>query len=754
MFTFQPNLDALPYAAAGVISLALGLIALRRRDLPRARAFGWMMAGETAWALSETFELLVVDSSVKRVLIGVRVLGASITVLGLAAVVLHYTGRQHWLKPGRLAMLAAPNLVFVACAWTNPWHHLYWSHVELGRVGEVVHLFREYGPIFWLHIAYGYGLVSVCTYLLAGAVIRSTGVYRAQAAVMLFGAVFPWGVSIIDLGQFFGYFYTDTVAAAFTLTGLAFLPSLLGLRLLDLTPVAWAAVVERMGDPVVVIDQRRRIASLNLAAARLIGRTPRELIGCEAAWALASWPALSRLLERLGGQGEQDVEIMGPPSLEAVFDARISRLGESDDPSGWVLVLRDISVIRRAEQERLRRISEHAARLEAERSNQAKDEFLATLSHELRTPLTPVLATVTAMLRDPDLPPSVRGVMEMIRRNVELQSRLIDDLLDLTRVRRGKLLLRREAIDAHDQIRQVVEICREELCAANLDLHLQLEAKQPFIHADPARIQQVLWNLIKNAIKFTPPGGSVSIRSRNQAATMAAPSGLLILEVEDTGMGIEPELLPRIFDLFEQGGESRSRRSGGLGLGLSISRSIVEQHQGRLVAISQGRGRGARFVLELPSLDEVDLPPLTPEILTIANPFGSSGRSLRILLVDDHTDTLQCLAEMIGRRGHRVYAATTLAGALGIAREVEIDLLISDIELPDGSGLELMWRLRSEQRAVHGIALSGFGSSDDIELSRSAGFIEHLTKPIDFARLEQAIQAIATTMSSGSLAPQ
>ncbi|HZW34180.1 MAG TPA: histidine kinase N-terminal 7TM domain-containing protein [Isosphaeraceae bacterium] len=747
----QANPEALPFGVAVAISGGLAVLAWRRRGMPAARAFAVMMAGEAAWALFEALELMIVDLPVKRLCFVLRATGAVTMILALLAFVLRFTGCDRWLEPRRFGVLCAPSLALLAAAWTNPWHHRYWAALQNARIGRYWIAMPRYGPGFWAHFAYSYALVAVAAVLLARAVFRYRGVFRVQAAIMLFGVLLPWVVNIIDMTQLFGFIHVDSAAIAFGVTGLAFLPGLFHYRLLDLTPVAWAAVVEGMKDAVVVIDALGRIAELNPAAERLAGRKSDQLRGTKAARAFRRWPALAERLEGAGELVEASFELDGPdPAWGVAFDARLSRLGRGGRAAGWVLVLREITDLKHAQEERLRRLSEQAARLEAEAANRAKDQFLATLSHELRTPLTPVLATVTAMLDQPApaLDDSLRPVLEMIRRNVNLQVRLIDDLLDLARIRGGKLHLAREAVDAHELVRRVVEICRDEIRAAGLQLVLDLAARRHDVDADPIRLQQVLWNLIKNAIKFTPAGGTVTVRSRNESEGLSSPSaGLLILTVSDTGIGIDPGMLLRIFDLFEQGGAASSRRCGGLGLGLSISRSIVEQHGGRLVAASAGAGRGASFTLELPTLAAVAaIPTIQPVPLSEETP----SRPLTILLVDDNADTLNYLTELLTRRGHDVRPATGVAEALRRAAETRIDLLISDIELPDGTGLQLMKEL-CFTCPVPGIALSGFGSSDDIELSRSAGFAIHLIKPVDFRSLEEAIEHATAGPRAGSL---
>ena len=573
------------------------------------------------------------------------------------------------------------------------------------------------------------------------AVIRFTGVYRAQAALMLFGVLLPWVVDVMDMRRMFGFIPVDLVSMSFAVTGLTFVPALVWLRLLDLTPVAWAAAVELMSDPVVVIDASRRIVALNPAARRLIGRSDRKLLGVDAAGAFEGWPALAGRLTELGPLGEASFEIDRPgPEEFSVFDARVSRLSHQEGAAGWVLVLRDITELKRAEQERARMILVQAARVEAEAANRAKDRFLATLSHELRTPLTPVLATVTSMLDDPATAPSLRQVLEMIRRNIDLEAHLIDDLLDVTRIERGKLHLKRAVIDAHEHIDRAMEICAGAAASVDVTLGAQLGAGLHHIDADPTRFQQVLWNLLHNAIKFTPPGRTVTIRSWNRDDPRPGEGGCwLVIEVIDQGMGIEPELLPRIFDAFEQGGPTTARKFGGLGLGLAISRSIVEEHEGRLTAASGGHGQGATLTLEM----RTAAPPAARPLAFASGPAAMAlHRPLKILLVEDNMDTRNYLATTLASRGHDVRTAGSLASALREASEHDFELLISDIDLPDGSGLELMWKLR-DRGPVMGIALSGFGSSDDINQSLSAGFAEHLTKPVEFRRLEEAIQQVA-----------
>ena len=261
------------------------------------------------------------------------------------------------------------------------------------------------------------------------------------------------------------------------------------------------------------------------------------------------------------------------------------------------------------------------ARQEAEAADRAKGRFLAVLSHELRNPLSPVLMAVSALL-DGDEMLDLRPTLEMIRRNVELEARLIDDLLDVTRIGRGTLHLDPRTVDAHDAVRQAVHICQGEIEQGRIALASDLTASEHYVEADPARLQQIIWNLIKNATKFTPPGGSITVRSCNRPHPSPGGRPRLVIEVADDGAGIEAEVLTRIFEPFEQGEVSPRHRSG-LGLGLAIGRSLAEAHGGRLTAESMGPGRGSIFRLELPTITRLTV--VTPPSGSAAPPRPGRG---------------------------------------------------------------------------------------------------------------------------------
>ena len=369
-------------------------------------------------------------------------------------------------------------------------------------------------------------------------------------------------------------------------------------------------------------------------------------------------------------------------------------------------------------------------------ANAAKDQFLALLSHELRSPLAPVIAMVGELEAEVPDSQSVREALEVVRRNVELEARLIDDLLDVTRISKGKLQLSFETICVHQILQRAYEICRKEIEAKNLDVEFQLRAVHTHVEGDPARLQQVFWNLIKNSVKFTPEKGRITI------ATLNPVPDKIEARIIDTGIGVEHETIDKIFNAFEQGQADITRRFGGLGLGLTISKALIDAHDGKIHVQSPGKDQGSTFSVELNTVlapvgrdgDGQDQP-------VDREPKQSVPTHRRVLLVDDHYDTCIGMKRMLERHGYEITVAHTAEQAVEKVRTEEFDLLISDIGLPDRSGYDLMREVRLNND-LPGIALSGFGSEQDVNQAREAGFAEHLTKPVSFERLEKTIQSL------------
>lgn len=393
------------------------------------------------------------------------------------------------------------------------------------------------------------------------------------------------------------------------------------------------------------------------------------------------------------------------------------------------VIFNDITSRKRLEDQREQLLAqEERLRKDAEAAVRAKDHFLAALSHELRTPLSPVVFTVAAMERDPDLPARHRKHLAMIRRNVDLEIHLIDDLLDLNRATSGKMHLHIQPTHLHAALFLANQTCSSETSAKELTVRLDLHAENDLVNADPARLQQTFWNLLSNAAKFTPAGGNIFIRTENATGTVR-------IEVRDTGIGIEPEFIPKVFDAFEQGGSTITRQFGGLGLGLAICKAIVELHGGSIRAQSGGSGTGTTFTVEFP-LARANV----GEAISAEPQWQDKDtRDLRVLLVEDHADTREALSTLLGASNYVVKTAGSVEAALQLAAAGRFDVVVSDLGLPDGTGYDLMKQLR-DRYGIKGIALSGYGMEQDQLRSREAGFLDHVIKPVEITQLLAVIR--------------
>jgi PAS domain S-box-containing protein len=390
-----------------------------------------------------------------------------------------------------------------------------------------------------------------------------------------------------------------------------------------------------------------------------------------------------------------------------------------------------------AEERELLLESERAARAAAEHASLAKDKFLAVLSHELRTPLSPVVMTIPAIESDAELPERLRNDLAMVRRNIELEVKLIDDLLDLSRITTGKLRLQMQAVNVHELLLHMIHSSQTDVVAKQLRLTTQLEAKNDRLMGDAARLQQVFWNLLRNAIKFTPDQGNIIIRSFN--ASDDSGGSRVVVEIQDSGVGIAPEILPRVFDAFEQGDARTTRQFGGLGLGLAISKALVEMHGGSILASSGGHRQGSVFRVEFAVETKTEARSSTA---LVTPPIQRAGEAvLRVLLVEDHADTSRTMARLLKHAGYTVAIAQSVTTALAMLDAQRFDVMVSDIGLPDATGYELM-RQAKARHGVTGIALSGYGMEEDIRKSKEAGFSEHLVKPIDIPQLLEMMRRV------------
>jgi PAS domain S-box-containing protein len=500
----------------------------------------------------------------------------------------------------------------------------------------------------------------------------------------------------------------------------------------------FARVVDSLRNyAVILMDTRGVVRSWNNAAKEIFGYDAQAIVGRSAEMLFTPEDRAAGMFQqemdiaRARGKADDNRWMLRSDGLRLWAEGVMTPLYSDEDTlSGYSKIVRDATADYR-DAEALR-----AAKEEAERANQAKDRFLAVLSHELRTPLSPIATAAHLLERTASVPAKYQNLLPMIQRNVALEARLIEDLLDLTAISAGKVSLKPRPVDMHELVRVVADMLDAQLKDKRIQLRLEFDAPSPVVQADEARMQQVVWNLLRNAIKFTPEDGRIEVRTR-----MDGP--FLVLDVADSGIGIEPEALPRIFSAFEQADRDVSQRFGGLGLGLAIARGLVAEHKGELTASSPGRGKGATFTLRLRPHAQIEATAPTG----VGEQDAPEG-GWRLLLVEDNHDAAETIAMCLESYGYEVTHVATCADAVRTAREREFDIVLTDLGLPDGSGIDVG---RALSRKLPVVALSGYGATPDLQRSAMAGFSGHLVKPAEPQAIHAALQkALLRASSAGS----
>jgi PAS domain S-box-containing protein len=520
--------------------------------------------------------------------------------------------------------------------------------------------------------------------------------------------------------------------------------------------------LESIGDAVIATDVHARIEFMNPVAEHLTGWRLDDARGrvCGEVFRIVNERTrkpvdspVQRVLAEgtVVGLANHTVLIAADGTEHPIDDSGAPIRNRSGRIVGVVLVFRDITERRRAETERhndaLERDrlleSERAAHAEAERASRVKDEFVAMVSHELRTPLNAILGWTHLMSQSRDDRDILARGLDVIVRNTRVQAQLISDLLDMSRIVSGKLRLTIEKVDMKPLVEAAIETVQQAADAKRIPIQKRLEASNA-IAGDPGRIQQIIWNLLWNAVKFTPDGGEIVVGLRQRSSDIE-------LTVTDTGVGIRREFLPHIFERFEQGNPSITRRFGGLGLGLAIVKHLVDMHGGTIAAESEGEGKGARFTVLLPagSAAEAAAGPAHAGLEPVELVGGELDalQGMRILVVEDEKDTLEFLGRFLVSRGAEVVHATSAAQALALLPTAQVNVLISDIGLPDVDGYELLRQIRRMDASASGgipaIALTAYARAEDRLLAFRAGYQAHVAKPVDPSELVTTILDLA-----------
>ena len=377
---------------------------------------------------------------------------------------------------------------------------------------------------------------------------------------------------------------------------------------------------------------------------------------------------------------------------------------------------------------------EHDLRQTAEEANRLKDEFLAIMSHELRNPLNVILGYAELLLRMQEIKdsPNLHRMADAVKRNAVAQSKLIRDLLDLSRLRSGKLELNRETVSPVASIENAIETVRIDADAKSIEISVSAPDEMLFVQADPVRLEQIIWNLLNNSVKFTPHGGRIEV-------SLEEAEDELVLTVSDNGQGIDTSFLPHIFEIFRQADSRTNRSQSGMGIGLAVVQQLVELHGGSVTAFSAGTGKGATFTIRLPR--SVDARQPLSQVLHLGN---GTLQGLDVLVVDDSEDTAEMVQHLLEIGGASVCAVTSGSEALRIAREREFDVVLSDISMPEMDGFQFLSELRKlpGKEDLPAVALTGFGRPEDVRRATDEGFYAHLTKPFDIQTLARLLQKI------------
>jgi PAS domain S-box-containing protein len=493
--------------------------------------------------------------------------------------------------------------------------------------------------------------------------------------------------------------------------------------------------------PIFVKDRQGRIIYANPATLEVFGKSATEVIGCRDCDLYPNPESAARVMEndrRIMESGQMEVVEESPDGMRTFLGMKVPYRNEAGEVIGLIGISNDITERVQLERDRERILQqEQAARETAENANRIKDEFLAVLSHELRSPLNPILGW-SRLLQSGKLDEArQREALATIERNAKLQTQLIDDLLDISRIMQGKLSLTVTPVSLTFVIPAAVETVRLAAETRNIQILLDLPTTIVPVSGDVARLQQVVWNLLTNAVKFTPNGGQITIELRQL-------DHLAQIRVIDTGKGIEPQFLPHVFEYFRQADATTTRKFGGLGLGLAIVRQIVEMHGGTVWAESEGENRGATFTVQLPLSLEAKASESEP--LHDSTLAETPLSNLQILLVDDDADTREFQAFLLEQSGARVTAVASGVEALQALDQLIPDVLVSDVGMAEMDGHMLIQQIRSRPHNKGGklpaIALTAYARDFDHQKALQAGFQKHLSKPVEPEALVQAITCL------------
>jgi signal transduction histidine kinase/CheY-like chemotaxis protein len=705
----------IPLLLIGLICAWVAFVGWRRRTVPGAVPFTVLMAALAGWSLVNLVEKSLVHYEL-RCAVSTLVYVFIVTVPGAWLVfAVRFARQDRWLPPRAVWLVLIEPILILVLAFTDPWHGLVRTRMELRTDGPFVFMHITHGPFFWVNAIYNWVVFT------AGAVFVLVGLARrpdwppTRLAVVLGAMLVPALGNAAYIFRLQPACYSDLTPVYFAVPALAGAWMLFHIRLFDVRPIARDLIMDCLHDPVIVLDGRARVLDVNPAARLLLPVPSAPLHHRRFA---DVFPELSRCLPAPVGREECTAELpLRSAGKERFWDIHVLPVLDHGVQIGALVRLTDVTERRRLAEE-LRQQAERLAQ-----ADRRKDEFLALLAHELRNPLAPIRNAVHLLGQAPAGGPVAERAREVLGRQVKHLARLVDDLLDVSRIARGKIRLQKEPLDLARLVQAAVDDRRPSLTAAGLTLDVVLPPKPVWVEGDPTRLAQVVDNLLVNAAKFTDPGGRVAVRLAADPA-----GGRAQMTVRDTGVGIEAGLVAYLFEPFTQADRGLDRSRGGLGLGLALVRAIIQLHGGEVSAASPGVGKGAEFAFWIP-LALAAHPPVAADVATVP-PVRPSRR---VLVIEDHRDTADMWRVLLKLAGHEVAVAYTGPDGVEAARRFRPEVVLSDVGLPGMDGYAVARALRQDPSTAGAylIAVTGYGQEEDRRRARAAGFDHHLTKPVD-----------------------
>lgn len=730
---FQHTPYTIPLFLAALLPAIVAIYVWRSRDSPGGRPLFGLLVGASVWALAEAMQMASPTLETKLVFTRFVYFGIVAVPACWLIYAAQYTGRP--VTSRRWLLLAIEPLATLAMVWTSPSHNYYWQYIGVRDAGGFTVIAVDPGVGFWIHAVYSYVLLLVGAFYLLQSLFRSPHLYRRQLVAVVIAVAAPWMANALYIFRISPFPYLDLTPFAFILTGLSLAWGIFRFEFLELVPIARDVMIESMTSGIVVLEAHNRIADINPAARHSLGSEDENLIGRPVSDAL---PPLADLIDAHDPAERVSAEIeLGEGDAVRHYDVRFTPITDRQGRlSGRLVALHDITVRKQAEVE-LRRAKE-----EAESANRAKSAFLANMSHELRTPMNAIMG-MTDLVLETDLPQEERQYLTTARSSAGHLLGLLDELLDLSRIEAGQLLLENLPFAVRPLVHEVIDQLRLRAEEKHLDLSFEVSDDVPArVVGDPTRVRQILVNLIGNAIKFTE-AGSISVGVA-VADDCEEGSVCLHFRVQDTGIGIPADRVERVFETFVQADVSTTRRYGGSGLGLSISKLLVEMMGGSIWVESQdGVGSTFHFTTKFTAAAQ---PEEVPEASPDAQTSAVERRNLHVLVAEDVRANQHLVMALLKAQGHSSVCVVSGREAVEAVEREKFDLVLMDVQMPEMSGLEATEEIRKREAGtdVHLpiIALTAHAMSGDRHRFLEAGMDDYVSKPIKRQELFDTIDRL------------